>query len=122
MSEFEAIIAELKSKEIEIPPDARGAYRDLSLAEIPLRLYAVTWSVPSEENIPEWILLLVLGSQPGTNLPKGIKLQVSDQTGVLVERELEENTDNTYLYTCVVGTSDEEFRVTIALMAGGAAT
>lgn len=120
--EFEAIIAGLNDIGMEIPPDARGAYRELKLAEIPLQLYAVTWSILSEENIPEWTLLLILGAQPGTKLPHGIKLQVRDQTSVLVERVLHPNTDDTHLYTCVVGTWDEEFVVTIALMNGEALT
>lgn len=122
IEELKAIIAGLKATGMEIPFHAGSAYRDLNLAEIPLRLYAVIWSVPSEENIPEWTLLLVLGAQPNAALPHGIKLQVSDQTSVLVERMLEQNTNDTYLYTCVVGNWDEEFRVTITLMDGEALT
>lgn len=120
--EFEAIIAGLKSTGMEIPPDARGAYQELKLAEIPLRLYAVTWPLLSQGNIPEWTLLLVLGTQSDTDLPHGLKLQVSDQTSVLVERVLEQNTDVTYLFTRVVGTWDEIFLVTISLMNGEALT
>lgn len=120
--EFEAIIAGLKGSGMEIPPDARGAYRELKLAEIPLLLYAVTWSFLSQGSIPEWTLLLVLGTQPGTDLLHKIKLQVSDQTSVLVERVLEQNTDNSYVFTRVVGTWDEKFLVTIALMNGEALT
>lgn len=118
--EFEAIITGIKATGMEIPPDARGAYRDLTLAEIHLRLYAVTWSLASQGNTPEWTLVLVLGAQPGIALPHGIKLQVSEQTNVLVERVLEQN--DTHLYTRVVGTWDEKFVVTIALMNGEALT
>lgn len=120
--DFEAISAVLKDTGMEIPPHARGAYRDLKLAEIPLRLYAVTWCLSQQGNIPEWKLLLVLGAQPGTLLPHGIKLRVSDQKSVLVEQVLEQNTDDTYLYTGVVGTWDEKFLVAIALMNGEALT
>ncbi len=118
--EFEAIIAGLKATGMEIPPDARGAYRDLTLADLGLRLYALTWSLVSQGNTPEWSLLLVLGAQPGTALPHGIKLQVSEQTNVLIERVLEQN--DTHLYTRVVGTWDEKFVVTVALMNGEALT
>jgi hypothetical protein len=126
---FEAIITELRGMGMEIPPQARGAYRDLSLAEADLRLYAVTWPLPAP-GISEWTLLLVLGAQPGSDLPFGLKLQVREMsavsqdepTSVLVERELEQNTDNTYLYTRVVGTWEEAFLVTIALGTGEALT
>jgi len=120
--EFEGIIAELKRTGMEIPSNAGGACQDFNLAEHPLRLYAVTWSIPTQENISEWSLLLILGAQPGNDLPQGLKLQVGDRANVLVEREVEPDALETYLYTRVVGTEDEQFIVTIALMNGEALT
>jgi hypothetical protein len=120
--EFEGIIAELKRTGMEIPSNAGGACQDFNLAEHPLRLYAVTWSIPTQENISEWSLLLILGAQPGNDLPQGLKLQVGERANVLVEREVEPDALETYLYTRVVGTEDEQFIVTIALMNGEALT
>jgi len=115
--EFQAIVTQLRHTELEIPLEARGAYRDLRLAGMPLRLYAVTWPLLSG-SIPEWTLLLVLGATPGTNLPPGLQLRVSDQTGILVERVLDAQQRNSYFFTRVVGTWDEKFIVTVSLPSG----
>lgn len=115
--EFEAIIAQLGQTGVDIPQAARGAYRDLQLAGMPLRLYAVTWPVLSEA-IPEWTLLLVLGAKPGTYLPPATQLRVSDQTGILVEQVLDAQPRDSYFFTSVIGTWDEKFIVTISLGSG----
>ena len=114
VEEFEAIVTQLGQAGVEIPTQARGAYRDLQLAGMPLRLYAVTWPVLSE-SIPEWTLLLVLGATPGTSLPPGLRLRVSDQTGVLVEQVLDTQASDSYFFTSVVGSWDEKFIVTVGL-------
>jgi tetratricopeptide (TPR) repeat protein len=110
---FGAIIAQLSGKGREIPPIARGAYRDFQLTENSLRLYAFTWVNPTQSDRPEWTLLLILGAQSGNDLPQGLKLQVSDLTNSLVEQEVEPNAEQTYLYARVVGTGNEQFLVTI---------
>ena len=117
VEEFQAIVTQLRQTEVEIPLEARGAYRDLRLAGMPLRLYAVTWPLLSG-SIPEWTLLLVLGATPGTYLPTGVQLRVSDQTGILVERMLDGQPRNSYFFTRVVGTWDEKFIVTVSLPSG----
>ena len=117
VEEFEAIMTQLEGTGVEIPLQARGAYRDLRLAGMPLRLYAVTWPL-LEDSIPEWTLLLVLGAAPGTSLPLGLKLRVSDQTGVLVEQELNAGQQGSYFFTRVVGSWDEKFIVTVSLRPG----
>jgi hypothetical protein len=114
VEEFEAIVTQLGQTGVEVPPQARGAYRDLQLAGMPLRLYAVTWPVLSE-SIPEWTLLLVLGATPGTSLPPGLRLRVSDQTGILVEQVLDTQASDSYFFTSVVGSWDEKFIVTVGL-------
>jgi hypothetical protein len=117
VEEFQAIVTQLRQTEVEIPLEARGAYRDLRLAGMPLRLYAVTWPLLSS-SIPEWTLLLVLGATPGTYLPTGVQLRVSDQTGILVERVLDAQPRHAYFFTRVVGTWDEKFIVTVSLPTG----
>ena len=115
--EFEAIVTQLRQTDVEIPLEARGAYRDLRLVGMPLRLYAVTWPLLSG-SIPEWTLLLVLGATPGTHLPSGLQLRVSDQTGILVERTLDQQQRGSYMFTRVIGTWDEKFVVTVSLASG----
>lgn len=117
-AEFEEIIRQLAHTGIEIPTAARGAYQDIGLAGINARLYALTWPFLSPENTPEWTLLLVLGPAPGNNLPHGIRLRVSDQSGVLVQRTLNRNSMDTYLYVLIAGRWDEKFLATITLPNG----
>jgi hypothetical protein len=117
VEEFEAIVTQLKQTDVEIPLEARGAYRDIRLAGMPLRLYAVTWPLLSG-TIPEWTLLLILGATPGTTLPSGLQLRVSDQTGILVERELNHQQRGSYMFTRIIGTWDEKFIVTVSLPSG----
>jgi hypothetical protein len=115
--EFADIVKQLKQTGVNIPLEGCGAYLDLRLAGIPLRLYAVTWPLVSD-GIPEWTLLLVLGCAPGTSLPPGLKLRVSDQTSILVEEALDEQESNSYLFTSVIGSREEKFMVTVSLAPG----
>ncbi len=115
--EFEAIVTQLRQTDLESPLEARGAYRDLRLLGMPLRLYAVTWPLLSG-SIPEWTLLLVLGATPGTHLPPGLQLRVSDQTSILVERTLDQQQRGSYMFTRVIGSWDEKFLVTVSLPSG----
>ena len=117
VQEFEAIAKQLRHNSVEIPTAARGAYRDIQLSGIPLRLYAITWSMLSD-SVPEWELLLVLGTALGTSLPSELRLRVSDQSSVLVEQRLPGKSSESYLFTRVVGTWDEKFIVTVGLQAG----
>ncbi|MGK7921652.1 MAG: DUF1822 family protein [Trichodesmium sp.] len=113
--EIEAIIRELPNNGVYIPDHARGAYQDLLLAGIPLRLYALTWSLVSEDSTPEWMLLLILSTPTNISLPEGIKLRISDAAGILVEQQLNADDDEFYLFTNVVGSWDEKFIATVYL-------
>lgn len=116
--EFEAILHQLERTGLRLPTEARGAYRDWIMANIPLRLYAVVGNAIPVEATPEWSLLLVLGAQPRANLPQGITLEISDPTGVLVERTLDSQASADYLFAQVSGTWDEAFLVSITLPNG----
>ncbi|BAY66837.1 hypothetical protein NIES22_69810 (plasmid) [Calothrix brevissima NIES-22] len=116
--EFEVIATQLRQRGLEIPVQARGAYQDLLLAGIPLRLYAVTWHLLSESQEPEWSLLLILGAPALSSLPSEIKLRVSDQTGILDEPGLNAESEDSYIFTRVVGNWDEKFLVSVSLMDG----
>lgn len=115
VEEFTVINSQLQKKGLEIPVQARGAYQDLSLAGVPLRLYAVTWHLLSESDPNLWTLLLILGTPALEHLPTNLKLRVSDQTGILVEQEVNPELGNSYLFTRVVGNFDEKFLVSVNL-------
>ena len=115
VEEFTVISSQLQQRGLEIPVQARGAYQDLSLAGVPLRLYAVTWHLLSETEPNSWTLLLILGTPALETLPPNLKLRVSDQTGILVEQEVNPDLGNSYLFTRVVGNFDEKFLVSVNL-------
>ena len=115
VEEFTVISSQLQEQGLEIPVQARGAYQDLSLAGVPLRLYAVTWHLLSESDPNSWTLLLILGTPALESLPHNLKLRVSDQTGILVEQEVNPELGNSYLFTRVVGNFDEKFLVSVSL-------
>jgi hypothetical protein len=115
VEEFTVISSQLQQKGLKIPVQARGAYQDLSLAGVPLRLYAVTWHLLSESEPNSWTLLLILGTPALESLPHNLKLRVSDQTCVLVEQEVNSELGNSYLFTRVVGNFDEKFLVSVNL-------
>lgn len=108
---LDGILLEInKTTGLKVPDVAGRAYQDLPL-EIPLRLYALTWSVSEVDK--EWALLLILGAVPGNTPPYGVKLRVSDQTGILLEEELSTNSNDGYLFTQVEGSYAEKFLATI---------
>jgi Protein of unknown function (DUF1822) len=113
---FEEIMQQLRGSGVDISPTAQVAYQDLILGNDNLRLYVVTWLVSSQET--EYCLLVILGRESGEALPIGLKLQVRDLIGILVEQIINPHTEETYLYTSVIGAFGEEFIVTIALANG----
>lgn len=112
--EFQAIISQLQHQGLEIPYQARGAYQDIFLAGITLRLYAVTWHLLSEADPHLWTLLLILGTASHDALPAHLKLRVSDQTSILLEKEINSEQGDAYLFTRVVGNWNEKFLVSVS--------
>ena len=112
--EIETIISQLPENGVDMPTHAKGGYQDLLLAGIPLRLYALTWPLVLDST-PEWTLLLILSTPAALSLPQGVKLRVSDATGILVEQSLNSYDDDSYLFYQVVGSWDEKFIVTVYL-------
>jgi hypothetical protein len=118
VEEFNHVLTELTQQgRISAPPQARGGYRDFQWEGTSLRLYAFTWKVSDTD----WSLLLVLGTQPGTVLPIGTRLQVQDEHQILAEPVLCDRTQD-YLFTQVIGTGEERFWVSIHLNSGTALT
>jgi Protein of unknown function (DUF1822) len=117
LEDLDAVVTELRRDQaVVIPPEARAAYRDLQLEAAAIRLYALTWMSLDQT---EWSLLLILGAQPGAQLPQEIALRVEDDTQILIEESLSQAP---YLYAQTIGTWDEQFRVTIALPNGASLT
>ncbi|MEM6432639.1 MAG: DUF1822 family protein [Cyanobacteria bacterium P01_D01_bin.115] len=110
--ELEAILQEVKPPSLVIPPRARAAFTEVSIAAVPLRLYALIWSV-LEAATPEWSLLVFLGPSPGEMLPAGLRLRIRDETTVLVEETFAAHSEATYLYAQVLGRWDETFSLDI---------
>lgn len=107
------IMAQLDRLGIDVPSEARSGYQDLNLAELRLRLYAVTWAQLSLAETPEWSLVVILTAQPDAHLPLEIQMQVDDLSGVLIERRLTQFLPDAHLYARVVGRWHEKFLVTI---------
>ncbi|MEC4817790.1 MAG: DUF1822 family protein, partial [Scytonema sp. PMC 1069.18] len=101
----------LREIDVEIPERAARSYRDITLAETKLRLYALTWCLPETDG--DWSLLIILGAIPGSNPPSGVKLRISDSTEVLDEEVLETDSNSDNLYTQIVGAKQEKFLVTV---------
>jgi len=112
--ELEVIALQLQQQGLEIPLQARAAFKDLVLAGITLRLYAVTWYLSSDSS--RWTLLLIFGAPLLGTLPDNLKLRVSDQTGILVEQGVNSKQGDSYLFTRVVGDLNEKFIVSVSLM------
>jgi len=118
IEELDDILTQLARTGTDIPQQARGAYQDLHFAEVCLRLYAVTWAVLSAENIPEWQLILILGSPGGNSIPIGTQLQIRDNNEILGELVRRQESEPAYLYARVAGNWEESFFITITLLNG----
>lgn len=118
-AEMTQLLAQLRSQGLEIPPQARGAYREDMLSDSSIRLYVFTWLLcdPEEDN-DEWSLLAIVGPLPDHSLPLGLILQIADRDQPLVERSLNPDGEESYLYGCVVGKGDESFQVSCILAQG----
>ncbi|MBD2464381.1 DUF1822 family protein [Oscillatoria sp. FACHB-1407] len=119
--QFEQLISELGRVGVEVPSDARGAYRELHWGRVALRLYAVAWTLPTVSENPEWSLLIILGSQ-SADVPTGVRLQIRDQDQLLVERVTTPDAPQSYLYGRVIGNWDEQFWVTVDMANGAVVT
>ena len=107
---FDNIRSLLDKQGIHIPPEARGAYRDLEYEQGGFRLYAITW-VLTETSEPEWTLLIALDSQPQTQMPRTLKLEIHDETQPLFSDTITD-TNQGILYAQVIGNWNERFWIT----------
>jgi hypothetical protein len=119
--ELYGLLRELERSGLRLPTQRASGYRDWQLANIPLRLFIVTGALPDVAE-PEWMLLLILGAQPGTDLPTGLSLRICSDATVLVERSLDSPAAGDYLIAQVVGSLAEQFVATLTLPDGQSVT
>ena len=120
--ELNVLLQQLERTGKAIPPIARGGYADFMLGNNALRLYAITWSLISPDNLPAWTLLLILGATPGTTISQPIQFFLRDLNSILIERVLEPHSEETYIYAQVGGTVEEAFTVTLSNESGASLT
>ena len=107
---------ELSTLNIEIPLGARGAYQQVQLGAITLRVQAVTWVLSATIDTFEWALLITVSSD---RLPLGTRLQIRDDMQLLFEQTVE-LAEATALFGQVGGDLRDQFWVTIDLPDGSA--
>lgn len=109
---FDPIRSSLEAQNVYIPVHARGAFRDLECESGVIRLYAITWIISQSEPNPEWQLLVVLGSQPGSSMPKSLRLEINDENQSLFDEELADSSKG-ILFAQVIGNIGENFWVKV---------
>ncbi|MEM6752136.1 MAG: DUF1822 family protein [Cyanobacteria bacterium P01_C01_bin.38] len=115
LENFDRIRSGLEQRGVHIPAMARGAYRDLECGNSTnLRLYAITWVLSENSENSEWVLLVALGSQSQASMPETLKLEVRDETELLIEQELKD-TSQAILYAQVIGNYGERFYVNVTV-------
>lgn len=117
VEEFETIKLQLQAQ-VAIPAVARCGHHNFLLAGNPLRIYAVAWNSSTENNPNMWSLLLILGAPTPNTLPNNLKFRVSDQTGILIEQQVNPQQVNSYLYTSLAGNWDERFIASMSIADG----
>lgn len=120
-SGIEAILTQLERKGLQLPPEARVAYRCFKVGTIAVQLYLVT-GVFRDAEPWEWSVLVILCPQSGSKLPDGTTLRLSDVNEVLVQQSLDQEKGDHYLFAQVSGTCQETFLVRVMVPGGASVT
>ncbi|MBE9068915.1 DUF1822 family protein [Leptolyngbya cf. ectocarpi LEGE 11479] len=104
------ILETLKRQGVEIPTEAVGACKSISVGETVCQVYTLLWELPETH---EWSLFVLVGPAGDQPLPVGMELQVSEQAVVMSRSELRHDSVTTFLYIQVIGNLDEQFTVEI---------
>jgi hypothetical protein len=107
--DFVKVLQDLAGQGVDLPSQARAAYRTVQLGTVPLDLCVLT--APLGEK--EWSLLLLVKPQADQMLPVGLQLQIGEGQSVLVEQQVQQG-DKGSLYVQIVGELDEQFEVTLS--------
>ena len=113
VEQLDGILSDLtRYRSVTIPTTARSAAYDFRVEGAALRLYVVTWELPSAGSAPDWNLLAILSPQPDALMPLGICLQIRDAQTLLTETTLD-NASGTFLYAQVIGEPSERFLISV---------
>ncbi|MEM9004089.1 MAG: DUF1822 family protein [Cyanobacteria bacterium P01_F01_bin.86] len=120
MDKFRAAIEDLRYQGMDIPSQVNPMYQDIEWDGTLLRLCAVAWTLATSTPVPQWVLLLILGTQMGSPLPDGLKLCVADLTHILCDEQSE--LDTQLLYARVEANQSKKLVATIVSPEGQALT
>jgi hypothetical protein len=109
---FDAIRSSLEKQGVQIPDTAGGAYRTLRTGQGSFRVYAITWRVSENTEQPEWQLLVALGAEPETDMPRSLRLEIRDEGQTLVDQSLDE-TRRGIVYGKAVANWNEQLWITV---------
>jgi hypothetical protein len=114
--EVKAIIQMLRQAGVEIAPGARQAHLDFEREGVQLRLYTLVWLMGAASPYQGWVLLPILGAQPGHSLPQGVRLAVTDAEKIIDETR--SNPSDPYSYVQVAGDLDEQLEIIVEMPGG----
>ena len=120
IDKFRAAIEELRYQGMDIPSQINPMYQDIEWDGTLLRLCAVAWTLATAPPMPQWVLLLILGTQMGHPLPDGLQLCVADLTDTLRDEKSELETE--LLYARVEANQGKKLVATIVSPEGQALT
>lgn len=116
MPELTALIDHLETEGVSIPTSniAIRYLPEFKIEQLKLCLYALTWLLEDEDS-DEWSLLLIVGTSNHQYLPLGFKLEVRDANQILSEQVISNSNIQDYLYTQVIGESNDQLSVSISV-------
>jgi hypothetical protein len=109
---FDAIRSGLENQGIQIPDTAGGAYQTLRTEQGSFRVYAITWRLPEATDQPEWQLLVALGAEPETDMPRSLRLEIRDEGQTLVDQS-SDDTRKEIVYGEAVAQWNEQLWITV---------
>ncbi|MEO1146843.1 MAG: DUF1822 family protein [Cyanobacteria bacterium J06638_22] len=113
VEQLDGILSDLtRYRSVTIPTTARSAAYDFRVEDAALRLYVVTWELPSAGAAPDWNLLAILSPQSDALMPLGTRLQIRDAQTLLTETTLDD-ASGTFLYAQVIGEPNERFLISV---------
>ncbi|MCG8367727.1 MAG: DUF1822 family protein [Pseudanabaenales cyanobacterium] len=120
LDKFKAAIEDLRYQGMDIPSRLSPMYQDIEWEGELFRVCAATWTLVTSASAPQWVLLLILGTQMGNPLPDGLILCVANLTHTLCEEKSELDTE--VLYARIEARQGEKLVATIVLPEGQALT
>jgi hypothetical protein len=113
MPDLTVLINQLETKGVSIPTkNIAIGYLPFKIEQLEVQIYALTWLL---ENSNEWSLLLIVGTSNHQPLPLGFKLEIRDANQILSEQVISSSSNQDYLYTQVIGESNDQLSASISV-------